>query len=232
MDAELSVVLAELAAETGWLAEGESTYVEHHWNLHHLERPQALRSPDEFAGGPDLTIWCTQCSDLSPGQQRKLVDQWVQTLPTLQGVRRLWFISRVPQPLFDAACRIGGLTELWIKWSGVQSLDAVAGLRRLECLHLGDSASLQTLAPLSAMPQLRWLWLGGVTKIPDLEPLAVLVALQGLCVTGAESKALVVPSFQPLTALRSLRPVCDVQALARHVLHFGSLQREAGRATR
>lgn len=205
MSAELNGVLAELAAETGWLAEGESAYVHHHWNLHHREQPRAVRSPDEYTGGPDLSIWCTQQPDLSASQQRKLVARWVEALPGLQGVRRLWFTSRVSQELFDAACRIEGLTDLWIKWSGIKTLEAATGQRQLLRFHLGDSASLQTLAPLTALPQLQWLWLDGVPKVPDLEPLAALGELEGLCVTGAESRALVVPSFQPLAALRSLR---------------------------
>lgn len=205
MSAELSIALAELAAETGWLAEGESAYVDHYWNLHKDEQPRAVRLPEEYLGGPDLAIWCTQQIDLSASEQRKLVARWVQTLPTLQGVRRLWLTSRVSQELFDAACRIEGLTDLWIKWSGIKSLDAVTGLRHLARFHLGDSASLQTLAPLAASPKLQWLWLDGVSKIPDLEPLAALGALEGLCVTGAESRALVVPSFEPLSALHGLR---------------------------
>lgn len=204
MSFDLNTALAALRSETGWLAQGESTYLPHYWNLHNDERPRAVRSPDEYGGGPDLAIHCTQL-DLPASQQRKLVAQWVQVLPTLQGVRRLWFSSRVSQALFDAACRIEGLTDLWLKWSGITTLEAAAGLPGLQRFHLGDSASLQTLQPLAAMPQLQWLWLGGMSKIPDLAPLAALSALEGLFIAGNESKPLVVPTLAPLSALQRLR---------------------------
>jgi hypothetical protein len=204
MSLDLDTALAALRTETGWLAEGESAYVPHYWNLHHAEQPRAVRSPDEYDGGPDLAIWCTQL-DVPASQQRKLVAHWVQTLPTLQGVRRLWFTSRVSQELFDAACRIEGLTDLRIKWSGIKTLDAVTPLTGLRRFHLGDSASLQSLQPLAALRQLEWLWLDGLSKVPDLEPLAGLGALEGLFVAGTDSKPLVVPTLAPLSALRQLR---------------------------
>lgn len=204
MSIDLNTALAELRTETGWLAPGESAYVHHYWNLHHGEQPRSVRDPDEYAGGPDLTIQCTQL-ELPASQQRKLVARWVQVLPTLQGVRRLWFSSRVPQELFDAACRIEGLSDLWIKWSGIKTLEAATRLPGLHRFHLGDSASLQSLQPLAAMPQLQWLWLDGMSKIPDLEPLAALGALEGLFVAGTESKPLAVPTLAPLSGLQRLR---------------------------
>lgn len=204
MSHDLETALAALRTESGWLAPGESAYVDHYWNLHHGERPRDVRSPDEYGGGPDLAIHCTQL-EMPASQQRRLVARWVQALPTLQGVRRLWFSSRVPQELFDAACRIEGLSDLWIKWSGITTLEAAAGLPGLRRLHLGDSARLQTLQPLSAMSQLQWLWLDGMSKIPDLAPLAELRGLEGLFVAGTESKPLVVPTLAPLSALQQLR---------------------------
>lgn len=212
----LDAIRAELLAESGWLAEGESAYLPHYWNLHKDDKPRDLQSPDEYGGGPDLSIRCTQL-EMPASQQRKRVAQWVQALPTMQGVRRLWFTSRVPQPLFDAACRIEGLTDLWIKWSGITTLDAVAGLRALERFHLGDSNSLQTLQPLAGMTRLQWLWLDGMSKIPDFEPLAALTGLEGLCITGPESKPLTVPSLAPLAKLRGLR-----------WLHLGTLRPAEG----
>lgn len=215
-NSELADILAELATESGCLAEGESAYVPHYWNLHRSEQPKAVRSPDEYAGGPDLGIRCTQL-DVPAGQQRKLVAQWVQVLPTLQGVRRLWFTSRMTQELFDAACRIEGLTDLWIHWSGVRSLQAVAGLSGLLRFHLGQSASVETLAPLTGLGRLQWLFLDGIAKVPDLEPLTGLASLEGLFIAGNESKSLVVPSLEPLAALPALR-----------WLHLGSLRVTSG----
>ncbi|MBL8344895.1 MAG: hypothetical protein JNN03_05595 [Rubrivivax sp.] len=204
LNADLEAVLAELREETGWLAKGESAYLPHYWNLHKDDQPKALRSPDEYASTADLAIRCTQL-DLPAAQQRKLVAQWVQALPAMQGVRRLWFNSRMSQELFDAACRIEGLEDLWIHWSGIGSLQAVAGLRGLKRFHLGQSASVASLEPLAGMSGLQWLFLAGMSKVPGLEPLATLSGLEGLFVAGNESKPLVVPTLAPLAKLHRLR---------------------------
>ncbi len=198
-----NAALDVLQHETGWLAAGESDYQPHYWNLHHAQRPRDVRAPDEYTGGADLAIACTQL-EMPASQQRRLVAQWVEVLPTLHGVQRLWFSSRVPQELFDAACRMPGLTDLWIKWSGITTLDAVAGLRGLLRFHLGESARLASLQPLVALPQLQWLWLDGMAKIPGLDPLAMLRGLEGLFVAGSGSKALVVPTLKPLAQLQGL----------------------------
>jgi hypothetical protein len=204
MTPDLTAVLAELREETGWLAEGESTYVPHHWNLHHHEQPRPIQSPDAYGGGPDLSVWCTQL-DLPAAQQRKRVAQWVQALPSLQGVRRLWFTSRVSQDLLDAACQIKGLEDLSIKSSGIDSLQALAGLGGLLRLRLGPSPSVSSLKPLAGLSSLQWLYLAGVAKVTDLEPLATLSGLQGLGLSGSESKPLVADSLAPLAALQQLR---------------------------
>ncbi len=216
MSADLDAVLAELRDETGWLAEGESAYLPHYWNLHKDDSPKALRAPDEYDGVADLAIRCTQL-DLPAAQQRKLVAQWVQALPSMQGVRRLWFDSRMSQELFDAACRIEGLEDLWIHWSGIASLQAVAGLHGLKRFRLGQSASVVSLEPLAGLAGLQWLFLGGIAKVPGLEPLATLTGLEGLFVAGNESKPLVVPTLAPLAKLRRLR-----------WLHLGALRVAAG----
>ncbi len=197
MNADLAAVLADLCEESGWLADGESDYLPHYWNLHRDAQPKALRSPDEYGGGADLAICCTQL-ELPAAQQRKLVAQWVQALPTMRAVRRLWFTSRMSQELFDAACRIEGLEDLWIHWSGITSLQAVSGLGKLKRFRLGQSASVSTLQPLAGMTGLQWLFLNGVAKVPGLEPLTTLSGLEGLFLAGNESKPLVADSLPHL----------------------------------
>ncbi len=191
---------------SGCLADGESSYEPTPWNLLRRDglEPRSIREPAQWTGGEALSIVCTQ-TDLPPREQRALVQAWCEVLPGLTGVRRLWFGSRVPQELFDAACRIPGLEGLWLKWNGLRSLDAAAGHATLAQLHLGESGSLESLAPLHRLPALRWFQVDGVRKVGTLEPLRGLVALEGLGFTGGDGKGLEVPSFEPLAGLSGLR---------------------------
>ena len=104
-------------------------------------QPASIRDPSDYAGQERLSIVCTQ-TDLPAKKQAALVAQWCELLPTLTRVRWLYFTTRVPQPLFDAACRMPGLVGLYIKWSGIESLEPLTGLRDLQYFHLGDSASV------------------------------------------------------------------------------------------
>lgn len=191
---------------SGCLEDGESSYEPTPWNLlrHDGREPRSIRSPDEWAGGDHLAIACTQ-TELPPREQRALVQAWCEALPTLTGVRWLWFNSRVPQELFDAACRLPALQGLWLKWNGMQDMAAAEGHATLSHLHLGESARLVSLAPLHRMPALRWFQVDGVRHQPTLEPLRGLTALEGLGFTGGDGKGLEVPSFEPLSGLSGLR---------------------------
>lgn len=96
MNDTLAAIRAELQAESGCHGPEGSAYRPHHGNLHRDDEPAALRSPDDHDGASDQAIRCTQL-DLPAAQQRRRVARWVRALPTMQGVRRLWFTARVPQ---------------------------------------------------------------------------------------------------------------------------------------
>jgi hypothetical protein len=191
---------------SGCLADGESSYEPTPWNEWHRagREPRSIRSPGQWTGGDALAIACTQ-TELPAREQRALVAAWCEALPTLGSVRRLWFNSRVPQELFDAACRLPGLQGLWLKWNGLQDIAAAEGHATLSHLHLGESSRLASLAPLHRMPALRWFQVDGVRHQPTLEPLRGLAALEGLGFTGGDGKGLEVPSFEPLSGLTGLR---------------------------
>lgn len=191
---------------SGCLPEGESTYEPSPWNRWSRagEQPASIRHPDQFSGGDTLCIACTQ-TGLPAREQRALVQAWCEVLPTLTGLRRLWLTTRVPQELFDAACRLPALEGLWLKWNGLKSLQAAEGHAALTWLHLGESSSLESLAALHRLPALRWFQVDGVRKLGTLEPLRGLVALEGLGFTGGDGKGLEVPSFEPLAGLSGLR---------------------------
>ena len=132
--------------------------------------PKSVAEPDQYDGGPNLNVVCTQLSDRTPYAQRKLVDRWCKALPGMKGVRILWFNSRVPQLLFDAACRVPGLEGLYVKWSGIKTLAALHEARDLRYLHLGSSPGIESMEPLGAMTQLRWLDIENFKKISRPRP--------------------------------------------------------------
>jgi hypothetical protein len=48
--------------------------------------PQAIQCPDEYDGSESLNLACTQ-TDLKASQQKKLVREWCEILPSLEKVR-------------------------------------------------------------------------------------------------------------------------------------------------
>lgn len=166
--------------------------------------PRTVRHPEDFTGGDRLAIACTQ-TELPAKAQKALVQAWCDYLPTLDGVKYLWFQTRTTQELFDAACRIPSLEGLYVKWSGISSLAPLPALTRLEALHLGSSPGITDIKVLAGMSPLRWLQLDNLKTISDLSPLGGLTALEGLGFTGAEGKRQTVDSLAPLAALTRLR---------------------------
>jgi len=167
---------------------------------------QAIRSPSELENSDSLNIACTQ-TELSPSSQRKLVDAWCQCLPTLEGVKYLWFSSRASQKLFDAACSIPGLEGLHIKWSGVESLESIREAPTLRHLHLGSSARVQSIDPIAEMSELRSLGLINTKRVADLTPLASLTRLEELMI-GGDGSTQCVANLKPLGHLVNLKYLC------------------------
>jgi len=201
----LAEIEADLRDTSGFLADGEDSYVPSFWNglFRSGQEPKSIRTPQEFTGGESVAIACTQL-DMPPRQQQRLVDEWCEAIPRLEGVRRLWFNSRTSQAMFEAACRLPTLESLSIKWSGIRDRGALAHLPRLRHLHVGQSGAVESLEPLGGLHGLRWLQVEGTTKAPSIEPLGRLTQLEGLGLVGSDGKAMTVPSFEPLSALTAL----------------------------
>ena len=206
MKLDISEVMAELKSETGYLAEGETPYRPSYWNEIHQQKlqPNGVKSPSDYDGGTALSIWCTQL-DIPAAKQKKLVEEWIEVLPNLQGVKSLWFVSRVPQELFDAACTLTNLEDLDISWSGIRSLEAIAGMKNLRHFRLGQSGAVESVQPIAQLKALEWLCVESVTKDTSLEAYGALTSLIGLRITGNESKPLVALSLSPLATLTNLR---------------------------
>jgi hypothetical protein len=136
---------------------------------------------------------------------KKLVAEWIDVLPSLQAVKSLWFVSRVPQELFDAACALKNLEDLDIRWSGIRSLEAIAGLKNLRHFRLSQSGAVESVQPIAQLTRLEWLFIEGVTKDTNLDAYGALTNLIGLGINGNEGKPLVVPTLSPLAKLTNLR---------------------------
>jgi hypothetical protein len=166
--------------------------------------PRPIQTPDELRDSDALAISCTQ-TDLSPSRQRALVREWCSLLPTLSGVRLLWLTSRVPQTLFDAACQTPGLEGLWVKWSGIKTLEALTDAARLRHFHLGSSTALESLAPLHACTNLESVGLENIKRISELDPLSSLSRLEELSVEGSTWTTQRVDTMTPVGELSELR---------------------------
>jgi hypothetical protein len=168
------------------------------WPPPHVEEPCNIRSDGR------LSVICTQTAR-NAYDQRKLVDSWCDALPKLKGVRHLWFHSRVPQKLFDAACRVPNLESLYIKWSGIKELHALEDAHALRHLHIGSSTGIESIEPLRWLRSLVWLGLESVTRIKTLDPIADLSDLVGLTVEGSVWTTQIVETLAPVGRLNNLR---------------------------
>ena len=166
--------------------------------------PQALLTPEDYRGEERLSISCTQ-TDLSATEQHKLVEKWSEALPGFTHVRWLYFNSKTPQQLFQAACELPSLEGMYIKWSAVNELSPLTQCKSLRYLHIGSSASIASIHPLATLTQLKWLQVSNVKAATSLEPLSSLVGLEGLGFTGSEFKNFKVESFAPLSSLTQLQ---------------------------
>ena len=179
--------------------------MKYYWARRRGFPPESTESPDELSRPRrNLCVVCTQLN-MPASAQRKLVHAWCDILPTLETVEHLWFLSRVPQDLFNAACKVPRLTGLYVKWSGVKSIADVAGARHLRAFHLGDSAQLQSIDCLASMPRLRWLGLANIKCITRLDPIGKLHRLEGLRVDGSVWTTQRVETLAPIGQLSGLR---------------------------
>ena len=167
--------------------------------------PKSIRYPSNYDGSDRLNIVCTQ-TESRPSEQKKLVKSWCEALPSLDKVEYIWFSSRATQELFDAVCKMKSLKGLYIKWSGITSINNIIKLKKLKYLHVGSSPSLAPLDPLIQLPNLAWLELENIRACSDLSFIRNLVNLKGLSIAGDGNsiKYLKAKTLEPLTALQKL----------------------------
>ncbi|WP_139063732.1 leucine-rich repeat domain-containing protein [Flagellimonas eckloniae] len=157
------------------------------WNTTQFNRinQDSITDIEEYNDSDKLSLFITQLSDRSAYQQNKLVDKWCSKLPELDKVKYLWLPSRVNQKIFNAICNMPNLEGLWIKWSGIKSIDELINLKKLKHLHLGSSSQINDIGMLSSLPSLKTLHMEQLNKISDFRCIGKLTQLIGLGIDGS-----------------------------------------------
>jgi hypothetical protein len=184
---------------------------------------KSFLEPEAESDRDHLRITCTQLDDAK--LQKRAVRAWCEILPRLGNVRRIWFTSRVTQPLFDAACRIPNLEGLWVKWSGssIKSLAALEHCPQLRHLHIGSSTQVTDLSPLAHVSGLEVLELEAFTRVTDLSPLTRLPQLEQLGYFGSIWTTVRIASLAPFARLEKLRHLDIANLRAADVSSFREL---------
>lgn len=185
---------------TGILKEGKSFFF---INKEGNFPPDSKTYPSDYKNEQRLGLWITQLN-VSNKEQKRIIDEWVDLLPTLDQLRFLWVHSRVSQRIFDAVCENTNIESLYIKWSGIKSIDNIANLTRLRYLRIGSSSQIESLAALEKLPSLEVLEIENTGRIADYDFLAGLRQLKALGVSGSMWTTLKINSLAPIKSLNKL----------------------------
>lgn len=178
-----------------------------YWNWIRAQKhvPDHITYPEEYQPSETVVLEITQLDGVSSYQQNKIVDQWCAKLPNLEEVKYLWFVSRVNQKMFEAACRVPNLEGLFVKWSGIKSIDNLRLLKKLRHLHLGSSSQVESIDVLGELESLITLDLQQLNRISDFNIVSKLSTLEGLGIDGSVWTAQKIDTLKPLSNLRDLK---------------------------
>ncbi len=175
------------------------------WNRSRDWPPKHITYFSDYRPSAQLSLNITQLDRVSYYRQTRIVDQWCSELSNLKEVKYLWFVSRVNQKMFDAACRVPNLEGLFIKWSGIKSLEALRIPRNLRHLWLGSSSGVESIDVLGELDSLITLELQQLNRISDFSVLSKLTGLEGLGIDGSIWTAQKIDTLKPLGYLRDLK---------------------------
>lgn len=166
--------------------------------------PDSITYPKEYTGQTKVNIACTQLLEVSATEQKKLIKEWIDFLPTCQNIEMLWFTTHTTQQLFDSVCKLKNLVGLNIKWSNIKTLDNISTLTKLKYLSIGSSSQIKSITPLAGMTQLEVLRIENFKKITDFSPLSALTNLQFFSLEGGMYTKQKVDTFEPFSKLTNL----------------------------
>jgi Leucine-rich repeat (LRR) protein len=177
-----------------------------YWNWQRAQKlvPAHITYFEEYEPSEMLVLNLTQL-DIGSYRQNKNIDHWCKELPNLGEVKYLWFVSRVNQKMFDAACRVPNLEGLFIKWSGIKNIESLKIPKKLQHLHLGSSSQVESIEVLGESDSLVTLDLQQLNKISDFSIISKLTSLEGLGIDGSVWTAQKIDTLEPLANLRNLK---------------------------
>jgi hypothetical protein len=174
------------------------------WDKKNDFPPDSITFPSQYNGQTKLNIACTQRSDLTPTQQKNLIKEWADFLPTCKNIQFLWFTTTTPQTIFESASLLNNLVGLNIKNSNIKSLDSLSKLKRLKYLRIGDSSKIESIQALQNLTNLEVLVIENFKNISDFSLLKVLTNLKFLTIEGGMYKKQSVDNFHFLADLNNL----------------------------
>lgn len=152
-----------------------------------IDSPYTITRVEDYKGQDKLWLVCTQLG-IPQGEQKRVVNEWVEFLQVnTKTIKLLYFRSRVPQVLFDAACCQENLEELHFKWGAYKDLSALkklSNLKQLKHLYIGSGAGVEDLSPLTEMKNIVSLYIQNFKRIEDYSPITKLQNLEQLIIDG------------------------------------------------
>lgn len=154
-------------------------------------RPKFIVEVSQYQGEKALTINCTQLGDSftpqfkTQSQKKRVLQEWCDFLTANPSAfEELSFGTRMPQTLFNAVCAQKNLKKLHVKWGVYPDISKLSNLQKLEFLHLGSGASVQSIEPIAMLSNLVALSVENFQKIHDYSAFAKLRKLESLSIEG------------------------------------------------
>jgi hypothetical protein len=185
------------------------SFTQPYWHPAVNPSPEAITEVSDYDGTAELSLVCTQLAEThTPTQQKRIVEEWCDFFSRPQPVRRLWLHSRTPQRLFKSLCSQPNLEILYIKWSAIDDLSPISGLRSITHLYIGSSSKIKSIDALADLQTLVDLSLRNLQGVIDYSAVGRLARLERLSIEGdgiASMKKSKVASLRPIANLTELK---------------------------
>jgi hypothetical protein len=132
---------------------------------------------------------------------------WLDNLPRLYRLKKLYVGHRVKQDFFDLICQLPNLEQLFFYGSGAEDISNIKNLTQLQRLNLHSFTRLTDISPLSTLKNLKILSIENSFKVENYEIIGELIGLVGLelCGDTFAPKRLMLKSLKPYVNLKQLK---------------------------
>jgi len=166
---------------------------------------KCLKKVEEYTGQSSFVLACTQQTDLSVSEQKKVVKAWCELFKSQQlSIDKLWITTRISQEILDAICCQKNLNGLFIKWGVYNDISGLANITNLEYLHLGGGNSLASIDTVFKLKNLRALETNNLFSIHDYSPLTNLKNLIDLEIEGDPFSSMKKVTLKSLNFLKEM----------------------------